>query len=280
MVKRAMGIAVMAVLTVFFMSACGGGSDDYTEYKAAYNKITANGGLDADIDATVTMDGETNAYYGNFKLDSVNNNLYYEMSANGQTTTQFSDGSYLYTERGNEKVKYALDGSTKPTDTPSQDSEDKAPQKDAPEFSTSEFLNQFASFLDAGKIKELGLLDPIDKIAVTKTTKDGDTYTLEVSESITKQFLNTMIQEQAGDDSVKIEDLENFSYTATKSGDYISKVVYSGDTTVTVPASLMSNGKEKEYTLSFKIQISFNNPGSEVTITLPDAKDYHEVTNL
>ena len=266
-------IAMMLVLSLL-LCACG---DAYAEYGTAYNKISAAGGIDANMKAVLTLDGETKAYTGNFKVDSKNNLLYYEMTAEGNTTTQFSDGSYLYTSRGDEKTKYSL-GGNKPSGTPAANGGGEAPEQGAPEFQTSEFLTEFSSFLEAGKIKELGLLDPIPKTAVSKTTKNGDVYTLEVSDSIVQRFVNNMAVNTAGTgDTVQVKDLKNFSYKATVKNGYVTGTVYSGDVTIVVPASLMSSGAEQEYVVNFTITIDFVNPGQAVTITLPNTDEYREV---
>lgn len=277
--KVSMAVAAVAVLGAMTLGACG--NDAYSEYAAAYNQISAKGGINANIDAKVTMDGETSEYSGNFKVDNTNNIIYYEMTSDGQTTTQFSDGEYLYTERGDQKSKYSLDGS-KPTNAPSQNGKGQKPEKEgeAPEFKTSEFLNEFSSFLDAGKIKELGLLEPIDGIAVSEVTKNGDVYTLEVADSIVQKFLNTMATEQASDDTVQITDLKNFTYEATVKDGVVTKTAYSGDVTVNVPGSLRSDGEDADYTLNFAIDIDFVSPGSAVSITLPDSSEYTEVSGF
>lgn len=275
------GVMVTTLACAFGLAACGGGANAYDEYAAAYNKVSANGGIDADISAQVTMDGETNTYTGNFKVDNGSNTIYYEMSADGETTTQFSDGEYLYTERGDTKSKYALGGS-QPSGVPSSQGDGQQPNKEAPEFDTTNFLNEFAGFLDAGKIKELGLLEPIAKAAVSETTKSGETYTLKVSDAIVQKFINTMAVDEAGtDDTVQISDMTNFNYKATESNGVIVSTSYSGDMTVNVPGSLMSDGNDEEYSLSFAIDVDFNNPGDAVSVTIPDDADsYTEVSGF
>lgn len=272
-VMNAVKILAAGLVCMSLLAGCGG--NKYSEYASAYNKVTASGGLDADLAVSLTMEGETGDYSGNFKVDTVNNLMYCQMGDGTNATTQFSDGSYVYTEQDGRKVKYAL--GTKGT-APS------APQKDAdavaPEFKTSEFLQDFSSFLEAGSIREMGLLDPIPKSAVTKTEKSGNVYTLSVSDSVVEHFLNTMAKNQAGDDTVQVSDLKNFTYTATVENDLVTAVTYSGSTTVNVPGSHMSDGQDASYTMDFKIDVKYNNPGSQVTITLPDTDGYEEVDNL
>lgn len=268
-------IIAMLLLCAILLSACG---DAYTKYSAAYKKISANGGINANITTNLTMDGETKTYSGNMKIDNKNNLLYYEMSSDGNTTTQFSDGSYLYVDRGSEKIKYSLSGG-KPSDTPSQQSGGKP--EETPTFSSTDFLNQFASFLDAGKIKELGLLDPMNKTAVTKTSQNGNTYTLEVSDAVVKKFLNTMaVNESGSSETVQITDLKNFKYTATVKNDIVTGVTYAGDVSVNVPASIMSSGSAADYSLSLDIKIDFVDPGSAVTVTLPATDEFKEVSGF
>ena len=272
--KRIAMLLAIAMLCVM-LTACG---DAYSEYASAYNKISANGGINADIKATMVMDGETRVYSGNFKVDNKSNILYYEMTSDGQTTVQFSDGSYLYVQRGNEKIKYALNGE-KPAGAQNQRGD--APGTAVPEFNTSDFLNEFASFLDAGKIRELGLLSAVEKAAVSKTTKNGDTYTLDVSESIVKKFINTLAVNQSGNsESVQVKDLQNFKYTVTVKDGIVTACVYSGDVVIGVPASLMADGNAKEYSMKLTINIDFVNPGTAVTVDIPATDEYQQVASF
>ena len=76
MKKTTKGIMLLTVASMV-LTGCGAGGA-YSGYSSAYNKVTANGGLDADFDVTITMDGETSNDTGNFKLDtSDGNNILY-----------------------------------------------------------------------------------------------------------------------------------------------------------------------------------------------------------
>ncbi len=272
--RKTLALLAMLLVCTMLLTACG---DAYTEYASAYNKISAGGGIDADMNVTLVMDGETRVFSGNFKVDTTRNILYYQMSSDGETTTQFSDGQYLYVERGSEKIKYAL-GGQQPSAAPSDKGE--TPSGDAPTFNTSDFLNEFSSFLDAGKIRELGLLSPIDKAAVTKTTKSGDTYTLEVSNSIVKRFVNTLATNAGGSDTVQVTDLKNFAYSVTVKDGVVTGANYSGDVAIKVPASLSADGAEQNYSVNLKIQITFVNPGAAVNISLPATDGFKEVSGF
>lgn len=285
--------SLMLGACVLALVACGGGGSDggdggnaasFETYETAYNKVSENGGIDADLDVTLTMDGTTNTYSGNFKLDSVNNLMYYEMSSNGQTTTQFSDGSYLYIERDGQKIKQSISGGNANAEMPSQQAGQpagqpgQAPTEEAPEFDTSKYLDEFSSFLDAGKIREMGLLNAVPKVAVSKTTENNGVYTLEIADKLAETFLNNMATEQAGSDTVQVKDMKDFTYTATIEDGIVTGTTYTGSVTVEVPGSLMSDGKDASYDLEFEIKISFNNPGEAVEVSLPaDLDAYKEV---
>lgn len=267
-------VLFVSLLCMVVLAGCGG--NKYSSYASAYNKVTSAGGFDADLKVSLTMDGQTSNYTGNFKVDTVNNLMYYEMGDGNDKTIQFSDGTYVYTEQNGKKVKYALN---------SEGTEPAEPQKDnsaeTPEFNTTEFLQDYSSFLEAGSIREMGLLDPIPQAGVTKTTKNGNVYTLTISDSVVEHFLNTMAKNQVDDgDAVQVSDLQNFQYTATVEKDVVTAVTYSGTTTVNVPGSHMSDGQDASYTMDFNIAVNYNNPGSAVSVSLPDQSEYEEVSSL
>lgn len=268
--------AMLAVSSMLF-TGCGGGGD-YNAYASAFQKVTANGGMNADFDVTLEMDGTATTSDGNFKLDTSegNNILYYEMNVDGSSITQFSDGEYLYTESDGHKTKYALD--SKPS---ASSDRAEAEQKDANgTFDTGEFLNEFSSFMEAGKIKELGLLSPVDKAAVKDISEKDGVYTLTFSDSLVKKYLNTMVAnetQQSGGETLSIDELNDFTYKATVANGIVTGVEYSGVMKVDVPASLMSSGEEASYDLNFTIKITFVDPGEAVSVEIPSTDGYEEV---
>lgn len=267
-------IAVMAAAGLM-LTACG--ADAYASYAAAYNKVSENGGIDANIDMTVTMDGTTTQSKGSFKLDTSGDNsiLYYEMTVGGSKVTQFSDGKYLYTDSDSGKTKYALDAK------PSGGDRQKSDRKDAaPSFDASAFLSEFSSCLEAGKIKEMGLLSPIQKAAVTNISEKDGVYTLEFSDSVVKKYLNTLIAnetQKSDGDTLRIDEMKGFSYKAVAKDSVVTEVTYSGTIIVNVPASLMSSGSDQSYDMDFTIRVSYVNPGAAVSVTLPSTDDYKEL---
>ncbi len=265
------------VLAGAMLTGCSGGGGGYDAYATAYNKVTENGGMNADLNVTLDMNGETVQSTGNFQLDTSdgNNLLYYELTTGGNKITQFSDGSYIYTDANGHKTRYALN--TKP----SADSDtEKAAKKDADStFNTQAFLSEFSSFMEAGKIKELGLLSPIEKNAVSDISEKDGVYTLSFSDSLVKKYLNTMIQNETNKkdgDTITIDELNDFSYKATVKDGYVTKVEYGGVIAVKVPASL-TGGSDESYDLSFRIDASFKNPGEKVSVTLPSTDGYENL---
>ncbi len=264
------------VLALGTLTACGGGNE-YNSYAAAYNKVTAKGGMEAKFNVNLDMDGENVKSEGDFKLDTSgdNNVLYYEMTTGDNKIIQFSDGEYIYTDMGDSKSKYKLD--TKPSGGDSGKEETKS---SSGTFNTSAFLNEFSSFLEAGKIKELGLLSPIEKAAVSSIKKDGDTYTLTFSDALVKKYLNTLVQNETGkdaDETIQIDELNDFTYTATEKDGMLTGVSYKGTLVVNVPGSLLSDGEDKTYPLDMDIQIEFVNPGESVSVELPSTDGFEEI---
>ena len=275
LVKKSVAAVTAAILAMGTLTACGGG-DAYNGYASAYNKVTANGGMEAKFDLDLTMDGEKVESEGDFKLDTSgsNNILYYEMTTGDNEIIQFSDGEYLYTDMDNKKTKYKLDSK------PSGNSDMEKSKENASGFETNAFLSEFSSFLEAGKIKELGLLSPVEKAAVSSIKKNGSTYELVFSDALVKKYLNTLVQNETGkgaDETIQIDELKDFTYKATESNGMISKVEYSGTLIVNVPASLSSDGEDKTYDLDMDIEIEFVNPGESVTVDLPSTDGFEEV---
>ncbi len=271
--------AVVLTASLLLLTGCGGTKGSYDEYASAYKKVTANGGMNADFDVSLKMDGTTVAPKGNFKLDTSdgNNILYYEMDVDGAEIVQFSDGKYLYTESDGHKTKYALDS------RPSASSDRReSQQKDSDDavFDTEEFLKEFSSFMEAGKIKELGLLSPIENAAVSDITEENGVYTLSFSDSLVKKYLNIMIENEtrsSDGNTLSIDELNGFTYQASVKDGIVTGTQYSGTIKVDVPASLMASGEAESYDLDFTIKVTFTDPGSAVEIELPSTDGYEEL---
>lgn len=284
-VLKAITAAAAAVTAITMLTACNS-KDDYSSYASAYKKVTANGGMNADFDLTLKMDGVTTKSEGNFKLDTSggNNILYYTMKTDGNNIVQFSDGSYIYTESDGHKTKFSLN--TKPSASGDKSEVKKKDEQSngTGSFNSKEFLKEFSSFLEAGKIKEMGLLSPVEKGAIKSISSEGSsdnqTFTLEFSESLVKKYLNIMIENQtkkSGSNALTIDEIRGFSHKAQAKDGIITSTVYSGVIKVTVPASLMTTGEQTSYDMDFTIDITFVDPGNAVSVSLPSTDGFESI---
>lgn len=274
--KKIVKSTAAVFLAGVMLTACAG-SDDYSSYASAYKLVTANGGMNADFLLTLEMDGVETVTNGSFKLDTSDGKsiLYYEMDIDGNKVIQFSDGEYIYTEVDGHKTKYAIN--TKPTAGGDRNEAEQKDNNSAGSFDTEAFLSEFSSFLEAGKIKELGLLSPIEKNAVSGISEDGGVYTLTFSENLVKRYLNIIISNESNSsdgDTLQIDELNDFSYKATVSDGIVTGTEYSGVLAVNVPGSLMADGNDADYDMALNIKITFVEPGSAVEVTLPSTDGY------
>jgi hypothetical protein len=266
-------LLAMVLICMLALSGCSGSS--YDSYASAYDKLWAKGGVDASISADIQLDGEKNHYDGSFQVDNNSNLLYCEIIGTNSTITQFFDGQYVYTDQDGSKTKYQIKGSD---DANKETQSEEASQQEAPEFDSTEYLNDLASMFEVSKIKELGLFDPIPEAAVEKTTKDGDVYNLELKDSMVESFVNKIASSQSdADNSIQIDDVDNFKYSATVKDGVVTATHYSGDFTIKVPDSLTNGEGDQEYTINMSIDNTFVNPGEAVSITIPSTDDYEEV---
>lgn len=264
--------ACVLVMACLLLAGCSGGSsvDPFTTYTEAFNKVKSNGGFDADLSAQLTMDGVTTSAAGNFKVDDSGDNtiLYLTATVDGETMTQFSDGEYLYVESHDAKVKYPLG------EKPEEDSNEELPT-DAPEFSVNDFLKEFASFLEAGKMQELGLLEPLQSNFVSETKVDGNVYHLTVKDQVLSRMQDTLSDTIAVDgESVTAKDLKDVTYDVTIEDGYVTSLAVGGTMTVTVPAAVSGESADQTYPLGISITAKFNNPGEAVSITLPSTDGF------
>lgn len=273
MLPKLLAMVVVGVMLASSLTFCL--ADAHSEYLNAYLNLMENGLVDANINLDLTMDGTTSNYSGNMKIDNSKDIMYYEMTCNGQSIVTFTDGSYLYTEVDGEKTKFSLDQSAG-----ENQAEPEAPQDQdsKPEFTVQDFVNNFSSLLEPGKIAQLGLLSPVDKNYVVDTEKDGNTYKLIIADGLAQYFLNTVSENASADDSavVTFPSIKDFSYVATVENGVVTGVVYSGEMTVHVPGSLMSSDTDAEYQMGFNINITFNNPGNEASFELPSTEGFTE----
>ena len=275
--KKIIAALTAAILAVGSLTACGG-SDAYNDYAAAYNKVTAKGGMEAEFDVSLEMDGEKQNLDGDFKLDTSGTNavLYYEMNTDDGQVIEFSDGEYMYVDMDDKKIKYSLSG----TSISAEPETAQDTKESEGTFNTSAFLSQFSTFMEAGKIRQLGLLSPIEKAAVSKIEKSGDTYKLTFSDALVKKYLNILVQNETGksaDETIQINELKDFTYEATEKNGMISEIEYKGVLKVDIPGSLLTSGEDTTYDLDLDIKTKFVNPGEALSVELPSTDGFDEI---
>lgn len=275
--KKIIAALTAAILAVGSLTACGG-SDAYNDYAAAYNKVTAKGGMEAEFDVSLEMDGEKQNLDGDFKLDTSGTNavLYYEMNTGDGQVIEFSDGEYMYVDMDDKKIKYSLSG----TSISAEPETAQDTKESEGTFNTSAFLSQFSTFMEAGKIRQLGLLSPIEKAAVSKIEKSGDTYKLTFSDALVKKYLNILVQNETGksaDETIQINELKDFTYEATEKNGMISEIEYKGVLKVDIPGSLLTSGEDTTYDLDLDIKTKFVNPGEALSVELPSTDGFDEI---
>ena len=272
--KRIVSVLTVLSLCCAVFAGCAGG--DYGKYASAYNKVTANGGMDADIVLTLSIDGSSLRNEGNLKQDrsGEKNIVYYEMNVKGKNIIQFSDGDYIYTNIYGNKIRYPVGGYP-----PESDSSDDSEAKNGVLFESETFLNEFASFIASGKLLELDLFSPIARAAITNISLSGNTYTLTFSDGLVNQVFTAFVSNKFNDTGEKIiavTDLRDFTNTVTVSDGIAVSTKYSGVMTVKVPGHLTESGKDTSYDMDIEIEADFIDPGSAVNIILPSTDGYKD----
>ncbi len=269
--NKALSLLVAAGL-VISVSACGT-SGNYSAYSDAYEAMAASGSMDADFDLNIVTSEENVNAFGNMKMDVNSGELYLEMSVGDTTVIQSLQDGVLYTDIDGQRSQFSTTSESNDNERPK--TEGGTEEKDnAESFELETFLEELATMLEATKIREMGLLDPIPESVISEITSESDssgtTYTLVLSDTIVDKIFNVMIEEQVSDseNALSFEDLQNFECTMHANSDgVLDGMTYGGSTSVTVPASL-TGGEAETFDMTISIEISFNNPGS--TIDIPD----------
>lgn len=270
--KKLLMPTLLFVILVF--TGCAGGAD-YKTYRNAYQKMSEAGSMDADISLNLkTSDDEVKAE-GNMKMNR-DGLMYYEMKVGDTEVIQFTKGDKLYSSINGQKTVYSTSGESNEKPKPDGGNKEK---EEGSGFNVNSFMEEFAAMLEAGKIKEMGLFDPIPQASIkslkVEKTSDGKDLTLVVPDSFVEKLFNVMIKEQVSDEdyALSFSNLKNFECRMhINSEGILSEMTYSGNTDVTVPAALA--GEEEVMNMDIKLSISLNNPGQSVEVPQPDTDGY------
>lgn len=272
-VKKIFVIA-LALAMVLTCAACGG-KDAYAGYSEAYKKTSSVGSLNVEFDLTVDNGEESMQSGGNMKMNS-SNEVYYEMAINGKEILQYVQNGEIHTFiDGTEQVSSTNKTDKGPERADPNGGEGQPNDKtDNSSFDTEKFMEEFSGMLEAGKIKEMGVLDPIPSNYIKSITAEksgNDTvYTMTFPETFLKAMLNTMAKEQLEGDYLSFDALKDFSCVSkANSAGYIYFIQYKGYTTATVAGDLMSSGEDETFDLNIDLKMTIQDPGTPVEVTIP-----------
>ena len=273
--KKSLSLIFLGVC-VFMLSACGN-NNGYSSYSKAYQKMAQTGSLNVKFDLSVDDGSKTVKSTGNMKMNS-NNEVYYEMEINGQDIMQYVTNGEVHTFVNGEEQVASISNTDQGTERADQNGGQGKPNEktDNTGFNSERFLEEFSGMLEAGKIKEMGVLDPIPQnyISSISSSKSGsDTvYTMTFPEQFLKTLLNTMIKEQvqSSGGTLSFDTLKDFECIAKENSDgYLYAIEYKGYTTVTVPGDYTSSGQEETFDLHIDLKMEIQNPGTAVEVVIP-----------
>lgn len=258
------------------LSGCAGG-DAYGGYSAAYKKMSEPGSLNVMFDLSVNDGSQTVTSNGNMKMNS-DNEVYYEMKINGKEIMQYVQNGEVHTfVDGTEQVA-STDNKDQGAEKANPDGGEGQPNEktDNTGFNSEKFLEEFSGILEAGKIKEMGVLDPIPKNYISKisSSESGSdkVYTMTFPDEFLVKLLNAMVKEQVETSgaTLSFDTLKDFECIAKENSDgYLYAIEYKGYTTVTVPGEYMSSGEDENFDLHIDLQMEIQNPGTAVEVVIP-----------
>lgn len=259
------------------MSACGG-SDAYSGYNSAYKKMSETGSLNVLFSLKVDDGSQSMSSTGNMKMNS-KNEVYYEMTINGKDIMQYVQNGEVHTFVDGQEQVSSTSNTNQGADRANPEGGQGEPNEktDNTGFNSAKFLEEFSGILEAGKIKEMGVMDPIPKNYISKITSSqsgSDTvYTMTFPEEFLKTLLNKMVKEQmqSSGDALSFDTLKDFECIAKEnSKGYLYSIEYKGYTTVTVPGDYTNSGSEETFDLHIDLVMEIQNPGTAVDVVIPE----------
>jgi hypothetical protein len=258
---------IVIILVVLALGAAGALfylNTPYFSYKTAFGKTLKVGSAEYDTYVSANVDGETITATGNFKMtfdgsDSIFVNI---MNIEDRTITQFSDASYVYSDDGQEKMKFKIG------DDPNV-REDKEDVK----FDAEKFTSEFARLLDASKIRDLNILQQVEENIIDKISKKKENGKTVYSIDVSRQLVDGVIESiTAGAEDVSYT-LNEFTYQTT-ADEYVEELRYFADASVTIPGKYTESGEDETKNFVLELTLTAVNPGYPVEIILPDVSEF------
>jgi hypothetical protein len=252
-------VAIGVIVYLVFLNS------DYNVYTSAFKKTFNTSSMEFNTSVKATVDSSTVNSTGNFKLKGMNSTPQFinTMTISGNTVTQFSDGSYIYTDDGASKNKIQMGA------TPQVRNE-----KDGAAFTYDDYISEFSSLIDASKIKSIGSMEPIEEKYVEKitTSRSGNNRRFEVTllPAAVDEYVSAFVSENLTNQSMAPDvTAKKVVYTATTDGSgYLTEVSIKLTLDVIAPNDTVT----KEVTVDFAIKPV--NPGKSVSFNLPSTDGF------
>ncbi len=255
-------IIVAIIFAVSIVSFLMFRANPYTEYSNAFSKTLKSGAMEFNTNVKVSIDGKEANYTGNFKIKNIDSDVNFinVMNLEGETITQFTDGEYIYQDDGVSQTKFKID--------------DKPQMKEKGEFNMDSFEKEFAGLIDMSKIKELKIVDILDKNIIESIDKSGNAYNITLAEDLVQDLVKSMINEESQSKASPEFTLNKFSYKATEnSSKAIDNITYYADFKVVFPSELTKSDAVTKNVI-LEIALTALNPGSNVEFTIPSTEGY------
>jgi len=268
---------IFLILFGMFITGCGliGGVKDYKTYSDAFKKTFGVDSMELNTSVKASFDGESEiSSTGTFKFKGMKSTPQFinTMIIGGSTVTQFCDGETVYTDDGtpNGKNKTPLGGGGTPENKQPQEQQ----QKQESAFSYDSYLSEFSSLIDAGKIKEMGSLEPVgEEFVVSIETKDvsgGKQFDVVLLPSIVSKlkskFLNDNGSSNANSPTVVVDD--NIIYSVIIKDGYVTQITFNFKLSVTAP------GSDEAKKATVDLTLTPVNPGQAVSFDLPSTEGF------
>lgn len=264
--KQILIIAAVAAVAIVGLLYLMFSSNPYTEYSTAFNNTTKAVSLGYKTTLTATIDSKIISATGNMKIKNLADkvNFINEMTIEGEKITQFSDGEFIYMDRGGEKTKFKIG--------------EKPQAKDKGEFNLDYFAQEFSGLIDASKLKDIKIAEVLGENVIENITKtnegSGVRYDVTLAPQLVTEIFTSVANEKVTSFVKPICTLNSFSYSAlANASKMIESVTYNLDIDAVIPAELSKEGELKK-NLKILLKLEILNPGQAVEFNIPDTSGY------
>lgn len=262
-------ITIVSVILISYFT------NSYIKYAAAYKKLFNSGSLECNFTAETDVDSKSFKSSGNMKIkqnDKGQMMFLLDVTSDDSKLTEFTDGKYIYNDVNGEKTKLKI-GEKSTVLQQDQSSNEK--------FDIDLYEQKLSSFLEAGKIKDLKLIDIVDskyiKKIQSKTISTGKQYTItfadELSSSLSSVFEDVQTNNNNSEKAkINIKTIK-CTFNENSSG-VLSGANYAISFDTVLPSGLTGEDKDKTLPVKINIKMTFVNPGSAVDFSLPSTDGY------